>query len=96
MVLRFNILLCGRSSVARESFTRPKFWTAFPEISRDSKAPITACAGAIGVRPGDMILAVNRQPLSTVAELTAALRQTAGTIALDLFRGGERRFLVVR
>jgi S1-C subfamily serine protease len=55
-----------------------------------------SAAARSGLRPGDVILAVNRQPVSTVAELTAALRQTTGTIALDLFRGGERRFLVVR
>ncbi|TIM33706.1 MAG: DegQ family serine endoprotease, partial [Mesorhizobium sp.] len=55
-----------------------------------------SAAARAGLRPGDVILAVNRQSVSTVAELTAALRETTGTIALDLFRGGERRFLVVR
>lgn len=55
-----------------------------------------SAAARYGLRTGDVIVAVNRQPVSTVAELTAALRGAAGTIALDLFRGGMRLFLVIR
>lgn len=55
-----------------------------------------SAAAQSGLRAGDVIVAVNRRPVSTVAELTAALRDAAGTIALDLFRGGAKLFLVIR
>ncbi|PDT81640.1 Do family serine endopeptidase [Sinorhizobium sp. BJ1] len=48
-----------------------------------------------GLRMGDVIVAVNRQPIATVAELAAALKDAGGTIALDLFRGGSKLFLVI-
>ncbi|TIM36021.1 MAG: DegQ family serine endoprotease [Mesorhizobium sp.] len=55
-----------------------------------------SAAARFGLRTGDVVVAVNRQPVSTVAELTAALREATGTIALDLLRGGMRLFLVIR
>lgn len=55
-----------------------------------------SAAAQSGLRAGDVIVAVNRRPVSTVAELTSALREAAGTIALDLFRGGAKLFLVIR
>jgi serine protease Do/serine protease DegQ len=55
-----------------------------------------SAAARAGLRPGDVIVAVNRKPLTTVAELTEALHQTAGAIALDLIRGGAKLFLVIR
>ncbi|WFU51281.1 DegQ family serine endoprotease [Sinorhizobium terangae] len=48
-----------------------------------------------GLRAGDVIVAVNRQRIATVAELAAALKDAGGTIALDLFRGGSKLFLVI-
>ncbi|MGB3897440.1 MAG: DegQ family serine endoprotease [Mesorhizobium sp.] len=53
-------------------------------------------AAQAGLRTGDVIVAVNRRPVGTVAELTRLLAETRGTIALDLFRGGARLLLVVR
>lgn len=53
-------------------------------------------AARAGLRPGDVIAAVNRQPVRSVAELSEALRNVAGTIALDIVRGGARLFLVIR
>jgi serine protease Do/serine protease DegQ len=55
-----------------------------------------SAAARAGLRAGDVIVAINRKPVATVAELTAALREASGTIALDLFRGGARLLLVVR
>ncbi|TGT78907.1 PDZ domain-containing protein, partial [Mesorhizobium sp. M8A.F.Ca.ET.161.01.1.1] len=55
-----------------------------------------SAAARAGLRAGDVIVPINRKPLATVAELTAALREASGTIALDLFRGGEKLFLVLR
>ena len=53
-------------------------------------------AAQAGLRTGDVIVAVNRRPVGTVAELTRLLGETRGTIALDLFRGGARLLLVIR
>jgi len=53
-------------------------------------------AAQAGLTPGDVILAVNRQRVTSVAELTRALRAARGTIALDISRGGMRFLLVLR
>lgn len=53
-------------------------------------------AAQAGLRESDVILAVNRRPVSSVAELSEALAATTGTIALDLIRDGARFFLVIR
>ena len=55
-----------------------------------------SAAARSGLRAGDVIVAVNRRPVSTVAELAAALNNASGAIALDLFRGGLKLFLVIR
>jgi Do/DeqQ family serine protease len=53
-------------------------------------------AASAGLRAGDVIVAVNRQPVSSASELNQALRETRGTLALDLVRDGARLFLVIR
>lgn len=55
-----------------------------------------SAAARSGLRAGDVIVAVNHQPVATVAELAAALKNARGTIALDLFRAGSKLFLVIR
>uniref|UniRef100_UPI0005B40910 PDZ domain-containing protein n=1 Tax=Rhizobium fredii TaxID=380 RepID=UPI0005B40910 len=54
-----------------------------------------SAAARSGLRAGDVIVAVNRQPIATVAQLAAALKDAGGAIALDLFRGGSKLFLVI-
>lgn len=54
-----------------------------------------SAAARAGLRAGDVIVAINRKPVASVAELRAALREASGTIAMDLFRGGAKLFLVV-
>ena len=53
-------------------------------------------AANAGLRTGDIIVAVNRQNVSSTAELTRILRDVQGTIALDLLRRGQRLLLVIR
>jgi Do/DeqQ family serine protease len=60
-----------------------------------SVQPGSPAAGA-GLRAGDIIVAVNRKPVSSASELNQILRNTRGTLALDLVRGGARLFLVIR
>lgn len=55
-----------------------------------------SAAARSGLRPGDVIVAVNRRPVASVADLAKALQEASGTIALDLFRGGAKLFLVIR
>ncbi|MFQ5955164.1 MAG: DegQ family serine endoprotease [Kiloniellales bacterium] len=49
-----------------------------------------------GLRPGDVIIAVNRRPVSSVDELVRALDRARGTVALNLVRGNARMFIVIR
>lgn len=53
-------------------------------------------AAQAGLRESDVILAVNRRSVTSVAELNEALAATAGMIALNLIRGGMRLFLMIR
>lgn len=55
-----------------------------------------SAAARAGLRMGDVIVAANRRPIATVAELAAALKNAGGTIALDLFRAGSKHLLVIR
>ncbi|MEY9560155.1 Do family serine endopeptidase (plasmid) [Sinorhizobium fredii] len=55
-----------------------------------------SAAARSGLRAGDVIVAVNRRPISTVAELEIALKNAGGTIALDLFRAGSKHVLLIR
>jgi serine protease Do/serine protease DegQ len=53
-------------------------------------------AALAGLRAGDVIFAVNRQPVKSLQDLMKALSEASGTIAIDLFRGGNRLLLVIR
>lgn len=53
-------------------------------------------AALAGLRPGDIVVAVNRQPVKSVSDLRRVLSKAGGTVALDLFRGGGRLLLVIR
>jgi Do/DeqQ family serine protease len=55
-----------------------------------------SAAAQSGLKSGDVIVAVNRRPISSVAELTEALRDAKGTLAFDLVRGGTKLFLIIR
>jgi len=49
-----------------------------------------------GLRPGDVILSVNRRQVTSVAELRQALEAVRGAIALNIARDGARLFIVIR
>ncbi|MQW95343.1 Do family serine endopeptidase [Sinorhizobium fredii] len=55
-----------------------------------------SAAARAGLRMGDVIVAANRRPIATVAELETALTNASGTIVLDLFRAGSKHVLVIR
>lgn len=49
-----------------------------------------------GLRPGDVIVSVNRRPVKSVAELQHALDGSSTTVALRVIRGEGALFLVIR
>lgn len=53
-------------------------------------------AWQLGLREGDIILAVNRKKVRTVDEFQQAARKAKGAIALDVMRGNLRLFLASR
>ena len=55
-----------------------------------------ALAAWIGLRRGDMIVAVNRTPVSSVADLRGMLAGHRAVAALELIRDGSRLFIVAR
>ncbi|PUB12436.1 DegQ family serine endoprotease [Yoonia sediminilitoris] len=57
--------------------------------------PGSRAAGS-GLEAGDIILAVNQVPVTSVAALRAQLEQTSGVLALTVQRGSARIFLVLR
>lgn len=53
-------------------------------------------AARAGLRPGDVIVAINQNPVDSVGDVTAALDRANGPIALSVVRGSTRLFLVIR
>lgn len=60
------------------------------QVQSDSRA------ARAGLQAGDIILAVNRVPVSTVAALRAELASIKGALALTIQRGTARVFLLIR
>lgn len=52
-------------------------------------------AERIGLRENDVILAVNRQPISSTRELQQAIRDARGVVALNVRRGNTQLYLVL-
>ncbi|MCT2581197.1 DegQ family serine endoprotease [Mesorhizobium sp. P16.1] len=61
----------------------------------ESIEPASPAARA-GLRTGDMIVAVNRKPVSSVSDLRSAIAGQRAILALELVRDGGRLLLVVR
>ncbi|KFZ29024.1 serine endoprotease DegQ [Pseudidiomarina atlantica] len=53
-------------------------------------------AARYGLRKDDVIVAVNRQPVSTVSELRNVLDSAQGVVALNIRRGNSSLYLVLR
>ncbi len=51
-------------------------------------------AAAVGFRPGDVILEVNRQPVNSVSQLRSRIRQSKGNVSMLVWRDGST-FLVL-
>lgn len=49
-----------------------------------------------GLQGGDVITAVNRSRVRSVAELSSRLQEAGSTVALEILRGDARIFLVLR
>jgi Do/DeqQ family serine protease len=53
-------------------------------------------AAQIGLRPGDIVMAVNREPIGSVEELSRMLEEAGPVVALNLYRDGTQLFVVVQ
>jgi serine protease DegQ len=53
-------------------------------------------AARIGLRPEDVIVGVNRNRVSNLAELGEAIEQANGVIALNVQRGNSNLFVIIR
>jgi len=73
----------------------PRYETLRGGVLISSVRPGSA-AWRAGLRVGDVILAVNRRPVATVEQLTAALRDVRVPFAVNIDREGGRSFLVVQ
>ncbi|TCV68680.1 DegQ family serine endoprotease [Neorhizobium sp. S3-V5DH] len=69
--------------------------TGGPGVVIEKVEPGSAAARA-GLRDGDLILAVNRTPVASVADLQRATAARPATLALELVREGAGLLLVVR
>jgi Do/DeqQ family serine protease len=49
-----------------------------------------------GLRQGDIILSVNREPVTNVAELSAIIDAKSGALALHVQRGSSKLFIVIQ
>ncbi|WP_449255222.1 DegQ family serine endoprotease [Bosea sp. (in: a-proteobacteria)] len=61
----------------------------------ESVLPGSSAARA-GLRPGDMIVAINRAPVSSIQDLRRSVSGNRGTLAVELVRDGSRLLLIVR
>jgi serine protease Do len=57
---------------------------------------VTGAAERAGVMPGDLLLAIDGEPVSTVAQATLAANWSGRSVALLVQRGGRKVFLPVR
>jgi serine protease DegQ len=61
----------------------------------DSVAPGSRAARA-GLRPGDMILAINRMPVTSLDDIRRWISDHHTTLAVELVRSGSRLLLIIR
>ncbi len=53
-------------------------------------------AAMIGLKPGDIIMGINRQPISNIANMRAILKERKGVFALNILRGNSRLYIMIR
>jgi serine protease Do/serine protease DegQ len=61
-----------------------------------TKADANSPAWQHGLRPGDIIVGVNRRKIRTVQEFLAVLQMSENVIVLNLLRGDFRLTLVIQ
>ena len=57
---------------------------------------MSGAAERAGVMPGDLLLAIDGEPVSTVAQATSAANGSGTSVALLVQRAGRKVFLPVR
>ncbi|GAB4527129.1 MAG: DegQ family serine endoprotease [Roseibium sp.] len=87
------------AALAGARFTEiPEDHPAYGETEGVLVAEVTAGSAAwlLGLRPGDIVLAVNRTRVASIEELQAATKSAGKVIALNVLRGNTQIFLVAR
>lgn len=86
----------------------PRLGADFGNIDKDSplygqvkgviveRVKPNGAAAAAGLRPGDVIVAVNRRPIHNLAQFKNALAQDKGTLLLTVRRGNSAFFVTIR
>ncbi|MDP4527484.1 Do family serine endopeptidase [Alkalimonas delamerensis] len=77
--------------------------TLVNDQTQDGKAGVliselerTAPAGRIGLEKGDVIIGVNRQRVHNLAELRKTLQEQRGVVALNIQRGNQTLYILIR
>jgi len=55
-----------------------------------------SAAWRAGLRAGDVIVSINRQPLTSLADVPAAVRQSSNGLLLNIWRGNTALYIVVK
>jgi serine protease Do len=89
----FGITLGPLGSDAARRLQLPAGATGVLVTNVDPSGP----AARAGVRPGDVILQVNRRPVETVADASRALQaiRSGGNVFLLLWKDGQETFLAI-
>jgi serine protease Do len=88
-----GLTVVGLSDAVRDKFDLPsrlERGVVIEQVTRHS------AAARAGLRPGDVILEINRRPVASVAEFTELYRQSRGELLLLLFRDGGTSYLLLR
>ena len=74
------------------------FWVARPEGVTALEVARDGPAAALGIRPGDLLIAIGSRPVDVPADVTDAMRASTGEAALEytLVRQGTPQFVTVR
>lgn len=95
------------ATVAQQEVAQPRLGVSVRPNSHDGDASSTAHgllveqvmagpAARAGIQPGDVILAVNDDPVNAVAELQSKLKQHRAQVALLVMRGEQTLYLPVK
>jgi serine protease Do len=88
-----GLTVVGLSPAVREKYNLPERLSQGVVIEQVARGSAAARAG---LRPGDVILELNRQPIVSVDQFASVYRQSRGQLLLLVYRDGETSYLLFR